>query len=75
MPMYANRGGDSGIVSYETGDDWIRVVFNDKSKYKYNYESTGQTDIEKMKALADAGEGLNEFIKRHVKERYACKSR
>ena len=75
MPRYANRGGDSGIVSYEISDASITVVFSDGTAYLYTYASTGQSDVEQMKALAQAGEGLNEFINRHVRKRYAQKLR
>ena len=75
MAQYQNLGGDSGIVAYEIGAESIQVEFSDGSQYLYTYASTGANDIEKMKSLAQAGEGLNEFINKHVRKRYAQKLR
>lgn len=75
MERYKNSGGNSGIAAYESGDDFIRVEFRDGSVYLYTYVSTGAGDIEKMKELALAGSGLNSFISRHVKKRFARKER
>ena len=33
MKRYRNRGGDSGIVAYEIGSDFITVMFSDGSIY------------------------------------------
>ena len=75
MPHYANRGGDSGIASYETTADSITVTFQDNSIYLYNYSRPGQLHVEQMKSLATAGEGLNEYINRFVRKNYAAKLR
>lgn len=75
MTQYANLGGDSGVVSYEIGEDSITVEFRDGSVYLYDFRSAGQTNIEKMKELAIAGSGLNSFITRVVRKGYANKLR
>ena len=75
MERYRNRGGDSGIVAYEIGLDFITVKFSDRSVYLYTYQSAGRANIERMKRLAIAGEGLNSFINRRVRKRYARKLR
>ncbi len=75
MPRYQNLGGNSGIVEYDIGGDWISVTFSDHSKYLYNYEATGQHHVEHMKGLAIAGQGLNAFINTTVRKRYASKLR
>jgi len=64
MPNYANRGGDSGIVAYESGPDWIEVEFTSGAYrfYKYTYASAGSGQIEVMKKLAADGHGLNSYI-------------
>jgi hypothetical protein len=62
MPMYANLGRNSGVNSYEYGDDWIEVTFTTGRTYRYSYRSAGALNIERMKALADVGRGLNSFI-------------
>lgn len=75
MPAYANNGGDSGVSSYEYGEDWIEVEFA-KGKYRYymyTYGSTGQIHIEVMKGLADRGQGLNSYIGSTVKSDFFSK--
>ena len=73
MEQYANRGGDSGVVTYDIEDEFIKVGFSDGSLYLYTYASPGAADVEHMKTLARRGEGLNEFIKRSVGDRYEQK--
>ena len=73
MERYKNLGGDSGVSAYEIGDDFVKVQFNDGSLYLYNYQSAGSDNIEQMKQLAIDGRGLNNFIGRIVKKRYASK--
>lgn len=75
MPQYANLGGDSGVVSYETTEDSITVTFKDGSAYVYTNSSAGSSNIRRMKQLAARGEGLNEFINRHVRTDYDRKIR
>ena len=75
MESYANAGGDSGVVAYEVGDDSIAVQFKGGAEYLYNYASTGQANVEQMKKLARAGQGLNSYISRVVKKAYARKLR
>lgn len=75
MEIYQNLSGRSDVVSYEIGDDYIIVQFSDGGTYSYTYESTGVEDVEQMKQLALAGEGLNSFINRDVRTRYAEKLR
>ena len=71
MERYGNRGGNSGIVAYEIGHDFITVKFEDGSVYLYTNYSAGSDAIEHMKQLAIAGEGLNSFINRYVRKNYA----
>ena len=70
MEPYKNLHGNSGVSSYEIGEDKITVQFTDGTVYLYTYESAGSTHIEKMKALALSGRGLNSFINTTVKKRY-----
>lgn len=70
-----NIGRDSGVIAYEIGDDFIKVEFDDRSLYLYNYGSAGRQNIEEMKKLAVVGEGLNSYINRYVKKAYASKLR
>jgi hypothetical protein len=75
MEPYKNLGGVSNVIAYEIGDDWIKVQFRDGEIYTYTYQSAGQENIEQMKTLARAGQGLNSFISRAVRKAYASKSR
>ena len=75
MEKYKNSGGDSGITAYEIGVDSVTVQFSDGSVYLYNYQSAGRENIEQMKKLAAAGEGLNSYIMRNVRKAYAAKLR
>ena len=70
MRLYANHGGNSGIVSYEYGDNYISVQFSTGNIYTYSYESAGKSNIEHMKMLADSGSGLNSFIMKNVRTIY-----
>ena len=75
MEHYKNLSGDSGVVAYEIGTESIKVQFIDGSIYLYNYQSAGKDNIERMKRLAIAGEGLSSFIGNVVKDGYALKLR
>jgi hypothetical protein len=75
MEHYKNLGGDSGVVAYENGSDFISVQFSDGSVYLYTYASAGAQNIEHMKQLATCGQGLNSFINTTVRKAYARKER
>ena len=75
MERYRNLGGDSGVVAYEIGADFIRVQFSDGSIYLYTNASAGPRNIEHMKQLASDGQGLNAFINTTVRKAYARKER
>ena len=70
MEIYKDIDGDSGVAAYENGENFIRVKFKDGSIYLYTYASTGQGDIEHMKSLAIAGDGLNSYINKYVRKAY-----
>ena len=75
MKIYKNLGGNSGVSAYEIGDGSITVQFSTGAVYLYTYRSAGSANIEKMKLLAVAGEGLNSYIKRYVNKGYESKLR
>lgn len=75
MEMYRNLGGNSGVANYELGSDSVTVQFNDGAVYLYNYVSAGRSNIETMRTLAIAGQGLNSFIMKYVRKSYAAKLR
>lgn len=65
---YANHSGQSNILSYRTGSDYIDVQFKSghKTIYRYSYSSAGKDKIEEMKRLAKSGQGLNSYINKNV---------
>lgn len=73
MVLYGNLGGDSNVVSYEISNDSILVRFRDGGTYLYTSSSAGTANIAEMHRLARAGRGLNTFINREVRKRYAKK--
>ncbi len=78
MINYKNLSGQSNVSQYELGADFIIVKFMTKGKdgcdtYKYTYSSTGRENVEEMKKLALAGQGLNSFIGRVVRKGYEMK--
>ena len=71
MEKYKNINGDSGVDSYEIGNNFIRVKFKRKSKiYQYSYNKAGESNVENMKQKAIQGAGLNTYINRYVKNLY-----
>lgn len=75
MTAYANRGGDSGIVSYEITADSITVEFKDGWKYVYDSTAPGAATVVRMKELAQSGHGLNSYISSVVKTNFSRKYR
>ncbi|MBA3680902.1 MAG: hypothetical protein H0W73_07010 [Bacteroidetes bacterium] len=73
MPLYKNISKNSGIISYSSGKDFIKIVFRDGESYVYSYVSAGKQHIDKMKKLAARGKGLTTYINKYVKEKYAAK--
>ena len=74
MEPYINLSGNSGVAAFEIMDDSITVRFKDGGKYLYTYWSAGAEHVERMKTLAANGNGLNSYINKHVKKKYASKS-
>lgn len=74
MERYANRGGKSAVHAFEIGAQSVKVRFDDGRTYLYTVDSAGTANIEEMKRLARAGQGLNGFISRVVRKMYASKS-
>lgn len=73
MARYANLGGNSSIIEYSIGDDYIDVKFSDGFMYRYSYGSAGSAKVNEMKRLAVAGQGLNSYIMRHARFNYERK--
>ena len=73
MEQYKNLSGQSGVASYEIGSDSITVQFKDGKFYRYTNASAGSQNVEHMKSLASAGQGLNSFINTTVRKNYDSK--
>lgn len=72
MIRYRNISGNSGVDAYEIHEDDIHVRFG-RTTYVYNDASVGRANLETMKELASAGEGLSTFISQHARKDYASK--
>ena len=73
MPNYANLSGKSGVRAYQLGPGYILVSFKDGSTYRYDYPTTGKSQVDEMQNRARAGYGLNRYINKVVRFRYASK--
>ncbi len=73
MPRYRNLSGHSGVQSYETTADSITLRFVNGERYVYTHARPGRAAVDRMKALAQAGEGLATFVSQHVREAYERK--
>lgn len=62
MKTYKDYDNDSNIEAYDYGEDWITIRFKDATEYEYEGEHVSFYVLNQMKALADAGEGLNAFV-------------
>ena len=68
MQRYKNIAGNSGVVSYETGNDFVEVRFKGIPQvYRYSYQSAGRANVEKAKQLGKSGKGLSGFISQNMK--------
>ena len=70
MERYRHLSGDSGVTDYELGQDFIRIRFQGGLTYRYGHVRPGQHHVDRMKALAIAGQGLGTYISQHVRDQY-----
>ena len=71
MQQYGNQGGDSGVVAFQISAGVIVVKFSDGWHYIYNSARPGHAIVLEMQRLARNGQGLNSYISRVVKDRWA----
>ena len=71
MTPYRDWDQDSGIRAYALGSSYMDVAFKDGAIYRYTSVSAGQANIDRMIVLARAGDGLNQFSNRAVRNRYS----
>lgn len=67
MERYGDYNGTSGIKGYEIFEDRIDIEFANGGIYTYLKANIGEVKFSAMKALADAGRGLNAFINKYVR--------
>lgn len=65
MKPYRNLSGNSGVLAYASGADWILVRFRSGAPYRYSHAIAGVRHVEAMKRLAEAGRGLSGYIAVH----------
>ena len=70
MEKYKSIAGNSGVIAYEAGADFIKIKFIDGSVYLYSYRNPGKVHVEHMKMLAKKGRGLSTYISRYVRVNY-----
>ncbi len=71
MKKYGNGRGNSQILSYAITDNSISILLRGGVEYTYTYTSAGAEHVERMKSLAQAGYGLDEYIQRNVRSKYS----
>lgn len=71
MQAYSDINGNSGVLSYQIGEDYIIVKFMGIQRvYVYSYKKAGRKHVEKMKLMAQLGEGLDRYVKENVRDQY-----
>jgi hypothetical protein len=71
---YKALKGNSGVLRYAYGDDFILIVFRKADEvYVYNHQVTGKSEVETMKRMAASGIDLSTFIAQNVHDKYAHK--
>ena len=73
MEPYKNLGGRSGVIAYEIGLDYITVLFEDETAYRYDYANPGPEATKDMKQLAIAGRGLNTYLNQFIRSSYSAR--
>ena len=63
MRTYKNLSGKSNVNAYEYVGEVFSIIFKDGSNYTYSTIKNTLSDIQKMQELADAGSGLNTFLR------------
>ena len=74
MIRYRDWDNDSNVRAYEIGPDSISVQFKDGSVYLYTSLTPGRQEVAHMVRLAQAGDGLNSYISKVIKKRFARKT-
>ncbi|HYG05248.1 MAG TPA: hypothetical protein VD865_02425 [Stenotrophomonas sp.] len=71
MKRYGNRAGNSGVVAYGFTATSIWVKFRNNEIYEYSSVGrAGPEKVARLKALAEAGEGLSTYISQYAHDDY-----
>ena len=73
MKPYRGGAGESGVIAYEVGPDWILVRFRRGGTYRYTARHPGPLHVIEMQRLAEAGDGLNTYFSQHVRDDYEAR--
>ncbi|MGF6773043.1 hypothetical protein P3T18_005548 [Paraburkholderia sp. GAS199] len=75
MKRYANLSGDSGVLAYEVGADFVAVRFKPGVTYWYTEAGVGAKHVGMLARLGQRGQGLGTYISQHadVKAGYSRK--
>lgn len=70
---YLNQNKRSNVNAYAVGDNYILVKFNDSSVYLYTDKLLTQSELDRLKDLANYGAGLNGYLTRLIGNRYTAR--
>lgn len=73
MEKYLNLNGNSSVVGFDVGFDFIWVYFSNKTKYLYTDKITGKNEVETMERLAQQGRDLGTYLGRKPYKRHSKK--
>jgi hypothetical protein len=72
LTLYGNLGGHSGVIAYQTGEDFLKVLFRNQPRlYVYDFAEPGPAHVNRMQRLAATGLGLSGYISKHVRNSYS----
>lgn len=71
MQPYTDRGGDTTVIGFEDGDDFIRIQYLDGAILEFRVGEVSAAHVMNLRQLAQLGEGLQSYLSRHVPTRLA----
>ncbi|GAB5540083.1 MAG: hypothetical protein Salg2KO_21860 [Salibacteraceae bacterium] len=75
MIRYRDWDNDSGVRAFDIGPSHIDIEFKSGAIYRYTSMSVGARNLDTMIQLAKAGDGLNAFIQKAVKDNFSARLR
>lgn len=75
MQAYTDRGGDTTVIGFEDGDDFIRIHYRDGAVLEFRVGEVSAAHVMNLRQLAQLGEGLQHYLSRHVSTRLARRIR